>query len=58
MPSVLACPQGLDPILAASGGVALLQPTVKLAIALLLLLCCFLCFVQSARLFSHVVRCR
>ncbi|KAK9839280.1 hypothetical protein WJX81_005578 [Elliptochloris bilobata] len=46
--------QGLDPILAASGGVALLQPTVKLAIALVMLLCCFLCFVQSARLFSHV----
>lgn len=46
--------QALDPIIAASGGVSLMPPTVKLAIALVLLLCCFLCFVQSARLYSHI----
>ena len=57
-PQARAAPgaQAVDPIIAASGGEPLLTPTVKLAVALLLLLLCFLCFVQSARLFSHVVR--
>ena len=46
----------LDPITAASGGVPLLKPTVKLAIALLLLLLCFLCFAQSAPLLERAMQ--
>lgn len=48
--------QSHDPITGAGDGTSLVQPTVKLGIALGSLLVCFLCFAQSARLYAHAVR--
>ena len=48
--------QQYDPITRAGGGVPLLHPAVKLGIALGILFVSFMCFAQSGRLYSHVVR--
>ena len=48
--------QELDPITYHGGGQALLQPAVKLGIALAVLFISFLSFLEAGRLYTHVVR--
>ena len=44
-----------DPITRNGGGVPLLQPAIKLGVALAVLFVSFMSFAQSGRLYSHVV---